>query len=506
MQTLKNHLLSFPLLIATCTLLLVNTACDSGAGDRSTPPAEETGSTMTTATPVQQQFYHSWLAYSTSGETVSDNGNGRAMGKLTQLGKSRIENALADTTLQKVYYPQAQYPLGVELAWGPVLTVEYLDSFDLGLTNNLMYVLEAQRGDTTELSIGIAGTNMISSYDWFVEDFEVAPQNQKPWSDSSGTERGKISQGTAIGLRTLLNMVDSSRADFPDLVAFLRGRIAQGATPVFKISVTGHSLGGALAPTLALSLKQSLASESVVVEAWPFAGPTPGNSAFADYLLATLDHFEAHNNALDVVPHVWQADSLNQLCNIYDELGMCDDYGAIVTDGSPVLGVLRYFREVAAGGDYHVIGTPKNFRSDYSIFSDVEACGGFLAAVAGVVEFQEPEDLVKGLVDLIHTCHLPFVQDTTLEKLEEGIQFLLFLSYMAELGGQHTTAYFDHFVPDTKIQQRLNRYITGAQTGIDTFLEIFVNGSIGLPILETLLFKANAKLQASGISDCNCST
>ncbi len=207
---------------------------------------------------------------------------------LTQLGKGRIQGALQDTTLQQTYYPTQDYPSGVNLVWGPVLTVEYIDSMNLGLTNNLMYVLEATKGDTTEFYIGIAGTNMISQYDWFVEDFDVSPANQQNWEGGDGQVKGKISNGTSIGLNTLLGMVDSAQTGTPDLLTFLSGAISSGQSSVYKLSVTGHSLGGALSPVLALKLKQQFTATNIIVDAWPFAGPTAGNSSFATYLTNTL--------------------------------------------------------------------------------------------------------------------------------------------------------------------------------------------------------------------------
>ncbi len=506
MKRIKNLDLYYLFLFSAIGLLFTFSACEPEEGTKGGGPTPEVEvNTTSTTTQVQRQFYHSWLAYCTSGETANAPTAGGVIQKLTQLGKSRIKNALADTVLQQTYYPTQDYPNGVNLAWGPVLTVEYIDSLHTGLTNNLMYVLEANKGDTTEFYIGIAGTNMISHYDWFVEDFDVSPANQQNWLGGDGQVKGKIANGTSIGLNTLLAMVDSSQTGMPDLLSFLNTAISDGSSSAFKISVTGHSLGGALSPVLALKLKQQFTASNLIVDAWPFAGPTPGNANFATYLTSTLDDYQANNNAFDVVPHIWQADSMNLLCDLYNNMAICDGVGGIITIGAPTLGVLTYFREKSAGGDYTVAGKPTSFSGDYSVFADREECGGFIAAIGGVVASGEPADLVTGLLDLIKTCQLPHFQDTTLEDFEEGLQFTLFFSYMAELGGQHTTAYFDHFVQDTTVQNHMDEYITGAKSDVSTFLNLFLNGAIGLPILEDLVNDANATLKAKGISNCDCS-
>jgi hypothetical protein len=88
-----------------------------------------------------------------------------------------------------------------------------------------------------------------------------------------------------------------------------------------EVIVTGHSKGGALAPALALWLKDAQNGD----EGWDpsgrsevgcvtFAAPTPGNAAFARRIDAVLG--ERHQrivNTNDVVTHAWAADQLLEI-------------------------------------------------------------------------------------------------------------------------------------------------------------------------------------------------
>lgn len=111
-------------------------------------------------------------------------------------------------------------------------------------------------------------------------------------------------------------MTDDTKPGKPGLLAFLKG---EGAADV---CVTGHSLGGALAPTLALYLSDNKTSWSaertVSISCLPVAGATPGNDKFAAYYETQLGSTTTRVwNKLDVVPHGFEEDMLQQVTTIY---------------------------------------------------------------------------------------------------------------------------------------------------------------------------------------------
>ena len=112
-----------------------------------------------------------------------------------------------------------------------------------------------------------------------------------------------------------------------DLLTFLAQQVAASAEPL-EVTVTGHSKGGALAQTVALWLKDSLLSADPA-EHWDggrrpriichaFAGPTPGNAAFADRIDRTLgaDHHHLRNTN-DLVTRGWQVSDLREIPTLY---------------------------------------------------------------------------------------------------------------------------------------------------------------------------------------------
>lgn len=84
----------------------------------------------------------------------------------------------------------------------------------------------------------------------------------------------------------------------------------------------GHSLGGALSPTLALEMvdRQSEWDPQglVTVSTSPSAGPTAGNSDFATYFDSRLgSRTNRIWNQVDIVPHAWEVDMLRAIPSIY---------------------------------------------------------------------------------------------------------------------------------------------------------------------------------------------
>jgi hypothetical protein len=111
----------------------------------------------------------------------------------------------------------------------------------------------------------------------------------------------------------------------PDLLTFLAGAAAEPG-PALEITVTGHSKGAALAQTVALWLHEALdtpgerwdGGRGARVQCHAFAGPTPGNAAFASRLERALAGAHHHvRNAHDLVTRAWQADELARIPALY---------------------------------------------------------------------------------------------------------------------------------------------------------------------------------------------
>ncbi len=261
------------------------------------------------------------------------------------LGLSMCSNLLGsekgslDVLQNKIYnlLPDEISKLGAwNVAWGPVVWKD-INSTDTDGPDNVWYVAYDQI-DT--YVVAIAGTATHSKYDQFHEDYDVntvvdllawiGTGLNKPFAHLNNVTDGDaayISAGTALGLTALLNNAPQSTSPGGNtalLADFL------GALPTnSKIIFTGHSLGGALAPALAVTLLHST-MKNVPKEntfTYPSAGPTIGNATFVALYEesfpapANPSGYQNWNvnlvNTLDVVPMAWCADpSLEPVQNI----------------------------------------------------------------------------------------------------------------------------------------------------------------------------------------------
>jgi hypothetical protein len=134
----------------------------------------------------------------------------------------------------------------------------------------------------------------------------------------------------------------------PDLITFLARRAETSAVPL-EVALTGHSKGGALAQAVALWLEEARCSDDPAerwdagrgarVTAYSFAGPTPGNEAFADRLEQRLGA-ELHHlrNTNDMVTRAWAVADLERIPGLYGSRsavfapllpGVLDDVGPL---------------------------------------------------------------------------------------------------------------------------------------------------------------------------------
>ncbi|MCX2494448.1 hypothetical protein OQX63_13245 [Pedobacter sp. PF22-3] len=252
-------------------------------------------------------------------------------------------------TAPSVADPLATATLGSwKLVWGPAL-IEEQDQHGkaTGVADNALYVAQcdavAYPGGPTlpTYVVAVAATNPASLYDWETEDFSVAEvvnwSSYNPATFSPSAYNGTdpyISNGTATGIKLVLGLVSPPKAVSPNttLEAFIAS-LNPGKQSA--IVFCGHSLAGALSPTLALYLKQQnklgAFGTSLV---YPTAGPTPGESAFASLFnktfpalpegwVAQTGDYQSWNtmhwNTLDVVPHAWDELDLQEIAQIYGQ-------------------------------------------------------------------------------------------------------------------------------------------------------------------------------------------
>jgi len=233
-----------------------------------------------------------------------------------------------------------------DIAWGPAVYQASGDKY----ADNAMFVAVERAVENPVRVVSIAATNPNSSYDWLQEDFDVenvvrwteAFPSLAPYGAASGINP-YLSAGTARGINNLFPLQSGGAT----LLQFLSSVENTSDTLIFA----GHSLAGALSPTLALALfnpeggKLSL-SKWANVRVYPSAGATPGNQDFGTFFNGVFPPvaatpgappYQSWNqdvcNILDVVPHAWQIDTLAMLPTLYGDVPLATLAELIVIDG-----------------------------------------------------------------------------------------------------------------------------------------------------------------------------
>ena len=221
---------------------------------------------------------------------------------------------LIDGRLQTL---NANYNAQWKIIWGPAI-FSFPINYKGRHIDNVLYMV--QNGDSNDYAFAVAGTDPYSLADWVLEDFLVATTVGWPFPNNN-QPRPRISVGTSIGLTILLNIMppcDPLPGVGTRLVKFLATLTQKGPINIYT---AGHSLGGALAPTLTLALEDMKSTwdpnNNATFLPFAFAGPTPGDAAFASYFQSKFPNLQRIWNAIDVVPHAWDTPHMKELSTLY---------------------------------------------------------------------------------------------------------------------------------------------------------------------------------------------
>lgn len=331
----------------------------------------------------------SWLA----------NINANKVGTPEQLkdhAASEIGKALADNTLKPIlseYFPGIKSETENPIFWGPYSYSHDPTNGNECVTDNAVYMIKGVDNDSTTNKkslyvIAVSGTNPDSHFGWYREDFlpedlvawpcvgepsgDDNPKIDPLYNPYTGTLEGGVSSGFALGLDILWNRMDqfanlnNEDAEIQLLFPALKEAIENDANDNIEIAVTGHSLGGALSPMLALAIKQNfdkiqgiIPGKTITVSTWPTAGPTPGEANFAKYLTEIIgdNNYKGVYNALDIVPHGFNPQMMAELDNFYQDskVDSCFDHPEKVQETTQLThNLLAYAKTLPKNHDYQL--------------------------------------------------------------------------------------------------------------------------------------------------------
>lgn len=207
-----------------------------------------------------------------------------------------------------------------EIVWGPATFVA-----PKGATAaNMMFVVQSTASPDT-YAVVIRGTNMSAVID-LIEDIGVA--NLAPWTFGAPAPlKPRYAGGYAAALAILANMRPAANVPGAGLTlrSFLDGLTAAG--PI-QLLTTGQSLGGGLAPTLALWLQNTQGADwdrnkVATISTYTYAGPSAGDQDFATWSDSCIgaNTFRI-TNSLDVPPLTWNSVTMATAPALYGDISL----------------------------------------------------------------------------------------------------------------------------------------------------------------------------------------
>ncbi|WP_458686298.1 lipase family protein [Nocardia tengchongensis] len=263
-----------------------------------------TAQSVTSTEPTtQDKITYQLCEYANLINAVQRNGGDRAA------EQQRLEHKLLDLINPCLTQNQMQIN-GWKVVWGPGVALFDTDLYAV----NAMYVAQST-DDSSKFVIAMAGSTDALVSDWIIEDTFM---QQVPWLTHTDA---KYTAGTAIGVDILRKMKPSD--GIPGAGQTLLEFLGALQNKAVDLTVTGHSLGGALSITLALLLRDTQwlwdLSEKAKISVLSTAGPSFCNQQFVDYATGRLQRVQRYSSDLDVIPHVWNSSDIDYAKTLYSD-------------------------------------------------------------------------------------------------------------------------------------------------------------------------------------------
>ena len=250
-----------------------------------------------------------------------------SMAFLSYVGQfSKIDQTTVFQTANSINQLLPKYPNlnnDWEIVWGPALYCTTAKTPNPQA--NLTFVARSLSSPNSYI-VATRGTVANDTWEWMTEDLATPFE---PWPiPASVNSEPHVSSATFSAVYYVLKTVPptetpSGYSPLPGAGQTLADYLASvAATGKVNISFTGHSLGGAIAPALALWFRQAQggvqipsndifypmpswdANNNASISCVSLAGATPGDTAFSDYFGTLLgDSHDRIYNTNDVVPY-----------------------------------------------------------------------------------------------------------------------------------------------------------------------------------------------------------
>ena len=237
------------------------------------------------------------------------------------------------------------------LTWGPYIATSQSkdpDATNDSVTDNAMLVASLPDPSTPNkqlLVVSLAGTSDTSYKAAMVEDFGVAmtglyvppgvSTDAKVYTGGNGILSDMVGDPTNPKQHPGWLDVTQKNALLQGFLVNLLSQVSKlvAAKKSVEVVVTGHSLGGGLAPLLVAylgSYSKLTQQAGVSVSCYTYAGPTAGDSEFLKFLgnATSAGTYKATVNPLDLVPMAWDPSTLPLIPGLYaDQEGYDGDQG-----------------------------------------------------------------------------------------------------------------------------------------------------------------------------------